>query len=56
LVSYKYKIKLNEQFLFSLDALWSTQPLIQWVSGVKRPGREVDNSIPSSAEVKNQWI
>jgi hypothetical protein len=35
-----------------------TQPPIQWVPralslGVKRPGREVDPSPPSSAEVKN---
>jgi hypothetical protein len=34
-----------------------TQPPIQWVQGflspwVRRPGREVDNSPPSSAEVK----
>jgi len=35
-----------------------TQPPIQWVPaaltlGVKRPGREADNSPPSSAEVRN---
>jgi hypothetical protein len=34
---------------------------IQWVpgalsSGVKRPGREVDHSPPTSAEVKKMWI
>jgi hypothetical protein len=23
--------------------------------GVKRPGREVDHSPPSSAEIKNEW-
>jgi hypothetical protein len=30
--------------------------LIQWVPGVKRPGREVDHSPPTSAEVKKMWI
>jgi hypothetical protein len=50
-------------FLFttaSRTALEPTQPLIQWVPGslslgVKRPGREADHSLPSSAEVKNAW-
>jgi hypothetical protein len=37
-----------------------SQPPIHWVPGslslgVKRPGREVDLSPPSSAEVKNAW-
>jgi len=37
-----------------------TQPSIQWVpevltTGVKRPGREADHSLPPSAEVKNAW-
>jgi hypothetical protein len=41
----------------SRTALWSTQPLIQWVPGtlslgVRWPGREADHSPPSSAEVK----
>jgi hypothetical protein len=41
-------------------AVGSTQPPIQWVSGVfppgvKWPGREADHSPPSSAEVKNAW-
>jgi hypothetical protein len=36
-------------------------PPIQWVPGplspgVKRPGREVDYSLPTSAEVKKMWI
>jgi hypothetical protein len=30
-----------------------TQPPIQWVVGVKKPKLEADNSLPSSAEVKN---
>jgi hypothetical protein len=38
-----------------------TQPPIQWVPGtlspgVKRPGREVDHSPPTSAEVKKTWV
>jgi hypothetical protein len=47
-------------FLFttkSIPALGFTQPPIQWAPGasslgVKRPGREADNSPPSSDEVK----
>jgi len=40
--------------------LFTTQPPIQWVPGalslgVKRPGRDADQSSPSSAEVKNTW-
>jgi hypothetical protein len=50
-------------FLFttaSRMALGPTQPPIQWVSGalslgVKRPEREADHSLPSSAKVKNAW-
>jgi hypothetical protein len=41
-------------FLFitaSRMALGPTQPPIQWVLGIKRPGREADHSPPSSAEV-----
>jgi hypothetical protein len=38
----------------SRTALRSTQPPIQWVPGVKRPGREVDHSPPTIAEVKNK--
>jgi hypothetical protein len=42
-------------------ALESTQPPIQWVpgalsSGIKRPGREADDSPLTSAEVKKIWI
>jgi hypothetical protein len=41
-------------------SLGPTQPPIQWLSGaltseVKRPGREADQSPPSSADVKNTW-
>jgi hypothetical protein len=50
-------------FLFttvSRTVLGPTRPPIQWVPGtlalgVKRPGREADDSPPSSAEVKNAW-
>jgi hypothetical protein len=31
------------------------KPPIQWVPGVKRPGREADHSLPASAEVKKMW-
>jgi hypothetical protein len=52
-----------EIFIFttaSRMALGPTQPPVQWVLGalslgVKRPGREADHSLPSSAEVKNAW-
>jgi hypothetical protein len=41
-------------------ALGPTQPPIQRVPvslclGVKLPGREVDNSLPPSAEIKKAW-
>jgi hypothetical protein len=50
-------------FLFAVMArlaLEPTQSPIQWVPGavyvgVKRPGREADHTLPSSAEVKNAW-
>jgi hypothetical protein len=50
-------------FLFTTAfrmGLGPTQPPIQWIPGalsleVKRPGREADHSLPSSAEVKNAW-
>jgi len=50
-------------FLFTIvsrTALRPTQTPIQWVPGflslgIKRPGREVGHSPPSSAEVKNAW-
>jgi hypothetical protein len=45
----------------SVPALGSTLPPIQWIpgvlpTGVKRPGREADHSLPASAEVKKMWI
>jgi hypothetical protein len=40
----------------SRPALGPTQPPIQWVPGVKRPGREADRSSPTTAEVKKIWI
>jgi hypothetical protein len=48
-----------KNFLFSRSSrpvLRSTQPPIQWVPGVKRTGREVDHSPPTSAEVKKMWL
>jgi hypothetical protein len=30
-------------------------PPIQWVPGVKRPGREADHSPPTSVQVKKTW-
>jgi len=39
----------------SRPALGATQHLIQWIPGVKQPGRESDRSSLSSAEVKNAW-
>jgi hypothetical protein len=41
-------------------ALESTQLPIQWVPGAlsleaKQPGREADQSPPSSAEIRNAW-
>jgi len=40
--------------------LGPTQPPIQWIPwspspGINRPGGEVDDAPPSSAEVKNAW-
>jgi len=37
-----------------------TQPHVQWASGfflrwLKRPRREVDDSIPSNTKIKNEW-
>jgi hypothetical protein len=49
----------GKNFLYSTasgPALGPTQPSIQWVPGVKRPGREADHSPPTNAEVKKTWI
>jgi hypothetical protein len=43
-------------FTSSRPVLGPTLPPIQWVPGVERQGREVDHSLPTSAEVKNTWI
>jgi hypothetical protein len=40
----------------SRPALGSTQPPIQWIPGIKRPGSEADHSPPTSAKVKKMWI
>jgi hypothetical protein len=53
-----------KNFLFSTSSrpvLWPIQPPIQWVPGalspeVKRPGREVVHSPPTSVEVKKTWV
>jgi hypothetical protein len=48
-----------KNFLLSTSArlaLASTQPPIQWVPEVKRPGREADHSTPSSALFKKMRI
>jgi hypothetical protein len=46
----------TKDFLFSTasrPALERTKPSIQRVLGVKRPGRDDNQSLPSSAQVKN---
>jgi hypothetical protein len=48
-----------KNFLFSTSsrlAMRSTKPHIEWVPGVKRPGREADYSPPASVEVKKMSI
>jgi hypothetical protein len=48
-----------KNFYFSISsrpALESTQPPVQWVLGVKRPGHEADRSPPTSDEVKKMWM
>jgi hypothetical protein len=51
------KHKCESKVVTAILALGPTQPPIQWIPGapslgVKRPGREADHSLPSSAEVK----
>jgi hypothetical protein len=48
--------KISLLSTLSRPVLGPTQPPIQWVLEVKRPGREADHSPPFSAEVKNTWI
>jgi hypothetical protein len=48
-----------KSFRFSKSSrppLGSTQPPIQWVPGVMRPGRETDQLSPACAVVKKMWI
>jgi hypothetical protein len=39
----------------SIPPLGSTQPIIQRLLGIKRQGREIDYSLPTSPEVKKVW-
>jgi hypothetical protein len=50
------RVKYFHFSMLSRPALGHTQPPIQWVPGVKRPGREADHSPPATAEVKKMWI
>jgi hypothetical protein len=57
----KSEVKIFHFCMSSRPALGSTKPPIQWVPGaislgVRRPGREADHSLPTSAEVKKIWI
>jgi hypothetical protein len=59
---FEYRQRLGTSLFTtaSRPALGPTQLPIQWVPGVlslgvKRPRREADHSLPSSAEVKNAW-
>ena len=42
-----------QQDIFQAGSERLTQPPIQWVPGVKRPGRGVDRPLPQWAEIKN---
>jgi hypothetical protein len=43
-------------FLHVLQIGSGAHTVIQWVPGVKRPGREADHLPPTSAEVKQTWV
>jgi hypothetical protein len=43
----------SKTFFSYPQGLGPTQPVIQWVPGVMRQGRQDDHSTPSSVEVKN---
>jgi len=51
----RFELKYCSFSTASRPALGPTQPPIQWVPGVKRPGREDEHSPPSSSEVRNAW-
>jgi hypothetical protein len=59
-VGVRVPVESRMFFMSSRPALVSTQTPIQWVPvfspEVKRPGREVDLSSPTSAEIKKMWI
>ena len=38
-----------------MQALGTTRPSIEWLPGVKWPGRETDQLSLRNAEVKNEW-
>jgi hypothetical protein len=40
----------------SITVLRPTQPTMQLVPEVKRPGREADHSPPTSVQIKKTWI
>jgi hypothetical protein len=46
----------GKNFHFSMSSRPLTQPPIQWVPGVKWPGRDTDHTPPPSAEVKKMLI
>jgi hypothetical protein len=48
-ISGRHKIFLFS--MLSIPPLEPTQPTMEWVPGVKRPGRQADHSLPTSAAV-----
>jgi hypothetical protein len=51
---FRFFAGAEKGFFFS-SPLGPTQPLIQWVPRVNRPGREAEYALPSDAEGKNAW-